>query len=403
MLRPVSAEEAVSYVHSGDRVFVHAAALAALSLVALVRFHGALLSPRPLADELVYLEAFRAYAAGDSLYRPSPDGRGYYYPPTFARLGAAALAAAGPDRLLAALRFANLIGLVAALWIALRLTTLAVPAAFATGVIYLVLAPPALAHGFTSGNLSFAVVGSILVALFAWPRQPVGGGALLGASALVKPIAPVGLAVLALHRPAGGGRRHLLAGGVGLALFAAATLTTAHLGEYLEAGRALGDWPLRRSLSLYRWLRIAGLPVTPLVVAAAVAVATVLWARRAPRPPRTLAIAAIAGMTLAAPALWSHSLVLTWPLQAMAIDHAVRRRALAPSRSIRRYEPALVGLAALALQFADGIAGGLETSPAAAQLAGLGVPVFAPLALALALLGHGRTAAADLGRTPEAA
>jgi len=97
-----------------------------------------------------------------------------------------------------------------------------------------------------------------------------------------------------------------------------------------------------------------------------------------------MAAVAIAGMTLATPVLWSHALLLTLPLQAGALAIADRRRRITPSEaSLRRYELPLVTLAALALQFSDGIGGGLETSRVALQLAATAVPVVAPVALAI--------------------
>ena len=92
MLRPVSAEEAVSYVHSGDRVFVHTAAAAPLPLVAALAARAGELSE----VEIVHLhtEGPAPYAApgmeksfrvrclfiGPNMRQAVADGRADYVP-----------------------------------------------------------------------------------------------------------------------------------------------------------------------------------------------------------------------------------------------------------------------------------------------------------------------------------
>jgi hypothetical protein len=366
-----------------------AAAVATIALVAAARFHRSLLAPAPLADEQVYLDGFRAYAAGRSPYGPSPTGRGFYYPPTFARGGAAALELVAAPAIVGTLRAANLLGLAVTLWIAARRAPLSPRASATAGALYVLAAPPALVHGFTSGNLSFAVVGGILVALSGWLRRPWSSGALLGASLLVKPLAPVAAVALVAHRPATATRRHFAAVAAAALVAISVSASTRLLADYLAAGAVPVPWPLPRAISLHRWLAIAGIPLSPLAVTAFVAAGTAIWARRRPLAPRGLLVVALAGTTLATTVLWSHSLLLTLPLQAMALGVALRRRAGgAEALPVRGAELALVALAALALQFADGIGGGVELAPAAVQLPVLAVPVFAPLALALYLRRH---------------
>ena len=192
-------------------------ALAGVALAIALRFRGPLFSSAPNTDERVYLRAFRAVAAGTSPYGRAADQLDFYYPPPFARFGAAALAALGPlgdIPLVALLRAANVAGLVAALWISVRLAPLTDRWRLAAVVAYVALAPPALRHGLGAGNLSFAVVGSILLAFWFWPKAPTASGLLLGLGVLVKPIAPAGIALLALHWPKRAGRRHRLTAAV---------------------------------------------------------------------------------------------------------------------------------------------------------------------------------------------
>ena len=366
---------------------IHVAAVLLLALTATVRFYPKVSSQAPRTDERVYLAAFRAVSAGESPYAAKTEKLAFYYPPPFAVLGSAALELTDGRTVVTMTRTANLLGLASCLWCAFLFLPLGWRWRLAAGILYISLAPPALAHGFRSGNLSFAVGGAALVALVFWRRSALPAGALLALAAITKPIAPVGLTTLAAHRPSLGGRRHLLAAATGLALAGAATLASPYLGEYLALDGDVDAWPLRRSVSLYRWLHLLGLTVPPAVLVLIVALATAWLARRYPITPRQLYVLAIAGMTLATPALWSHTLILTLPLQVMALHRAWRRsrsRALPASR-FARYELPLVALAVLALQLADGIGGGLEVAAAPLQVVALAIPVWAPVGLAIYL------------------
>jgi len=375
---------------SSRPVLLSSTVFLALAGVALLRFRAQIVSPAPHTDERVYLEAFEAVANGASPYALHADQLDFYYPPPFAHFGAAALSRVGLGPLVAFFRVANLLGLIATLWIAGRWAALSPPRLLVVGTAYLALAPPALRHGFNSGNLSFAVVGTILVALAAWPRNPLSAGTLLGASSILKPIAPIGLVALFAQRPSREAGRHRLGAAIGLALAAALMLSSPDLDAYLHVPLAIDLWPRRRSVSLYRWMHLAGLPFSPALIFAGVALGVVFWVRRRETSPRLLATIAIAGMTLATPVLWSHSLLLTLPLQTRALAIAARRRRDSSGWSSARkgYELPLVVLGTLALQFADGIGGGVEKLPAVFQLAATTVPVGAPLALALYLSRH---------------
>ncbi len=361
----------------------HGAAIAVLALAAALRFsHLASFEP-PKTDERIYLQAFRAVSLGESPYTNAPDGLDFYYPPPFATLGAAALERTDTATVVLALRITNLLGLATTLWCSALFAPWARRWCLPAALGYLLLAPPALVHGLGSGNISFAVIGAALVALVAWRRHPWLASLLLGLGSVVKPIAPVGLAALAAHRPSGGSRRHWIVACTGLALAAALTLASPFLEQYLAIENEIDEWPLVRSVSFYRWLHLAGLPISALGTVLLVTLLTISWARRAPIDGRQLFVLSIVGMTLATPALWSHTLLLTLPLQVMSLGRAwTRRRSRVRARSpLERYELALVLLAASALQWVDGIGGGVETSAAPLQLLVLCVPVWAPLAL----------------------
>lgn len=360
----------------------HAIALAALALAAALRFHAPLASAAERPDERVYLQAFRAMAAGVSPYLPATDGLDFFYPPTFAALGGGALRLADERVVVLALRAANLLGLAACLWLSCLLAPLPRRWCLAAAIAYVLLAPPALQHGFGSGNFSFAAVGAALVALAAWHRAPLVAGLLLAFASVTKPLAPVGLALLALHRPRAGGRSHLAAAGAALALAGALALATPFLADYLALPSDPDAWPLRRSISLFRWLHLTGLPATPLAALGLVALVALTLARRSALAVRQLFVLAIAAMTFAAPALWSHTLLLTLPLQVLAVGRALTRPLGGSGGALVRFELPLVSLAVLSLQLADGIGGGMESAPAPIALLVLSVPLAAVLALA---------------------
>lgn len=392
-VRTVVMEGAAAGVYRGSRgdgglawpvhAAVHVGAILVLALAATVRFHPYILSQQPRTDERVYLSAFRAVSAGESPYAATLDDLGFYYPPAFAALGAAALEATGERTVVAALRVVNLAGLACCLWCAALFLPLGWRWGLAVGVLYVASSPVALHHGLRAGNLSFAVSGATLVALAVWRRRPLPAGVLLALSAITKPIAPVGMVTLAAHRPRSGGRRHLLAAGTGIALAGAAALISPHLLDYLAQDGDVESWPLSRSVSLYRWLHLAGLPVPPVVFVPLVALSAAWLARRQPIDSRRFYVLAIAAMTLATPALWSHTLLLTLPLPVMALGRAWRRlRSRGSGSRLVVYEVAFVVLAVLALQLADGIGGGLEVAATPFQLIGLVVPVVASPGLA---------------------
>lgn len=365
--------------------WVHLAALLVICSAAGIRFYPLVASESARTDERVYLEAFRAVSAGESPYAAAGSGLDFYYPPPFAVLGSAALAISDSRSVVIALRSANLLGLACCLWCSFLFVPLAWRWCLAGAVLYCLLGPEALHHGLRSGNLSFAVVGASLVALAVWRRHPLSAGLLLALSTVTKPIAPVGLAALAAHRPSSGGRKHLLAAGTGVAIAAALTLASPFLLDYLQLDGNPDAWPLRRSTSLYRWLHLMGLDLPPIVLVLLVALATAWLSRRVPISPRRLYILAIAGMTLATPALWSHTLLLTLPVQIMALVKVGARLGSRDSAraSTRHYEFAFVILAVAALTFVDGIGGGLEVAPVALQVLALAVPVWAPVGLGI--------------------
>jgi hypothetical protein len=323
------------------------------------------------------LQAFRSVSGGESPYLRAADGLDFLYPPPFAWLGARALEALGERAVVLILRLANLLGLAVALWCSFRSVQWRPAWSLATATAYVLLAPPSIRHGLGSGNASFAVVGAILLALALSRRHPWSTGLLLGVSGALKPIAPVGLVVWACHRSHLLDRRRLRAAAVGAGLAGALFLASPFLHEFLSLELRVDEWPLRRSVSLFRWLHLTGLPISALGTLLLVTCAALWIARRAPLSLRQFEVVSIVGMTLATSALWSHTLLLALPLQVMAFDRWLerRRRGARVNAALERYELAFVALAAASLQFVDGIGGGVEVSPRPVQLLVLAVPL----------------------------
>jgi len=353
----------------------HAMAVAALVAAIALRFHSALGSVAPLGDELAQEGAFRQVAAGQS---PYVDG-GYVYPPSLLRLGAAlrTLPLASPFLPLRAL---SLLGLAAILWIATAWLTANPWLRLALATFYAVLAP-GVRQGIEFGNLSFAVGGMIVLALLVWERSAIASGLLLGASLLVKPLAPAALVALLFHRPQRRGHRHLLAVAIAVAAAALPLLADPELGAFLRHGS--GSWVVGRTVSLHRFLALAdardGAAILTLVLLAVVA--AVARARVIDR--EQLLAVALAGCVTVTPVVWNHTLVLTLPLQAIAIALAMARyrAATGPGRRWRRWEVVGIALAVAALTFAEG-ATGIDDRGLALQIVATLPPALAPAILA---------------------
>ena len=205
---------------TGGPLWRHLVALGFVILVSVIRWHHCVLSSNPLIDEGTYLAAFRALEAGTSPYAVGS----YHYTPFFAWAGSSLLSAAGELGTLGALRLASLLGLAVTVWCSSAWLAVPWAARLALAASFVALAPAAGA-GLCTGNISFAVIGVIVLALIHWSRRPTTRGAIpaglaLGATVAAKPLAPLALVALLLHRPAAtqgddGGRRHQIAGLVG--------------------------------------------------------------------------------------------------------------------------------------------------------------------------------------------
>lgn len=369
-----------------------------------------------LPDELAYVRAIRYVLEGESPYR----WPGYLYPPLFALAGAEVWERFGREAFLWLMRLGNLAGLVVTVWCAQVWLPWGWRWRLAAGV-GVVIFSPAVIQGLTFGNVSLLVSGLMVWALAAWHRHPWLAGLGLGLSVPIKPLAPVAGVVLAGHRPAeargfpgpggtrgGGGRRegrlrrwlrrrrHWITAGVGGVVGIALTVPLPYFHRWLELAETASAL---RGVSLHRFPAVLGWEVNHLALTGAVALgAMVLGRLRLLERYEVLALA-LAAVMAGTPLVWSHTLVATLPLQALALTVFLRRGKVRGEGSVdvagepatrwRLWEGVALALAISACHFAEG-ATSMYTRPAWQQIAAGLVPALAPPALATYVLVAGR-------------
>lgn len=363
------------------RWLAHIAAIALLFAVLALRYPHLLTFPDILNDEISYTHAARRVAAGQTPYYG-----GYLYTPLVAVAVAAAQERWGLLPVLIALRSLNFVGVAVTAWIALLPLPWNPVRRWLTCALYLAFAP-AVHFTLQFSNLSGLVVGAISIGLTAWPAAPLAAGLLLGTSLAVKPLAPGALAVLLAHRPAGLGRRHLATVAVAGIVAALLILPLPYLGDMLSVPASTSR-QLIRTVSPHRIAYLLGWRNNAVPLSAALLLAAMWVSRRRPWTPPAVALLAAVTAIAATPIVWSHSLLLTLPLQVLALDRAWSRWQDGRRSSRRRrllYEGVFVSLGAAAIQFAQG-AHGIYDRGLVLQLAGAALPAFSPAALAAYVL-----------------
>lgn len=389
---PASRHEAARRSFLSEPLALHLLAVLLLLLVLLLRHQPVALAAEPINDESIYFDAFERVARG-----ASPFGRsGYLTFSLLAHLGAWSLDTVGAAGTLILLRLANYAGAAIAVWCAAGFVARDWWLRLAAAALYLALAP-AVAFGVFVGNLSLAVSGMIVVALVVWTRRPVVAGLLLGTSVVAKPLAPGAIVALAARRGDAGERRHLIAAG----LAAAIALAVIALSPGLDRVVAIDPFPrLARSVSPHRLLHLLGWSGGVIWLSLAIALAVAFVARRRRLDVvHTMALATTAAVATT-PLVWSHTLLVTLPLQAICLDIAWRRyRERAGGRTRRPLAVELIGvaLAVAAIQLAEG-ATNIYDQPLWIQWLGALPPIAAPAALT-AYLWH--RAAPPAQRSPE--
>ncbi len=384
----------------GCRWLAHGLAVTFLFAVLCLRYGHLLAFPDILNDEISYTRAARLVAAGKSPYYG-----GYLYPPLVAVGVAEAQERWGLLPVLVGLRAANFLGVAATVWIALLPLPWGRARRWAVGALYLALAP-AVHFTLLFSNLSAVVVAMISAALLVWPNAPLVAGLLLGSSLAIKPLAPGALAVLVTHRPSGGGRRHVATAAVAAVSAALLILPFPYLREMLSVP-ASSARQLIRTVSPHRIAYLLGWHDNAVPLSLALLAIAVWLTRRKRRRPETVALLGAVASIATTPVVWSHSLLLTLPLQVLALGRASQRwRDAWGSPRARRlaYEAAFVGLGVAAIQFAQG-AHGIYDRSLGLQLAGAALPALAPIALVAYVLatGGGRESEAMDARTDPAA
>ncbi len=360
-------------------------AIVALLVLVWVRWPHLLVWPRVVWDEDIYIAAFRATASGESPFGVA----GYFYPAALAHVGGWLLSMVGEAPVRYLLRAGVSLGLVVAVWSSLSLWRASAWLRLGVAGVYLATAP-VVRSGLENGNLSFAVVGLVVLALFLWPSRPATAGLLLGASVAIKQLALLAIVSLLVHRPAAGGRRHWMAGGIAAAVAVPLLLSGPRL-EMMSAARLEALAGLT-SASLVRVLGLSGLVVSPVVIALLVAVAVLVVCRLRPLTEVELLCVATTAAVLSLPVVWSHTYLLTLPVQVVAILYAFDGRSIRSPRASARFERPLVLLLVGAAQLAIGREGALGNQPALLQVVILLVPVFAPLLLTIFILHRGEAA-----------
>ena len=367
----------------------HLLAVLAIGSMAVLRWWKYVFLPSTLTDEMIYLGAFQRVIEGQSPFSEI----GYLYPSATALVGAWALGWWEQGPILAALRIANILGLAVSVWIALAWLRGSWRLRVMVGGLLVVLAP-SVGYGISSGNLSFAVSGMILYGLMCWRRRPGLCGVLLGLSVAIKPLAPVAILVLLVHRSQrnqrglsnnGGARAHIWAATTAGAIACGLILGLPHLEDLLTVDLAVRA---SRSISIFRLIHLLGWQISPFLLTAIVAGIAATLARRQPLDRLHLMILSTTA-TLAATALVRpHTLLLSLPLQVAALTIGLARfsrnrprsRLEGNSTRLPFYELIFVCLAIGAIQFAEG-ATAIDDQPAWIQWIGASLPAFAPILL----------------------
>lgn len=361
----------------------HVLAVAILCLVILIRWWQFVMSPTTLIDENIYLEAFQQAVDDQDPYLIG----GFYYPRTFALLGGWLLGNLGELAVKVLLRAASVGGLSLVVWIAACTWSAPWLWRVVAGAAYLSIAP-AVNYGIAVGNVTFVITALILSGLVVWSRHPVMAGLILGGSTGIKPLAPLAILALVAHRPRPLTRANWVAGGLAGSL--AAGLLATNAGYLAITPDSIGRLPFIRSISLNRILVLLGVEVSPVLIAAVLGAILVLVARLHPMSRRDILCFGGLAAVLAVPIIWSHTLLLTLPLQVVALTTSVarRRRPSATDHVWLRYEWIFVLLGVAALQLTEGL-GAIDDQALAFQLVVLTVAYLAAPALMAYVLAVG--------------
>jgi hypothetical protein len=259
---------------------------------------------------------------------------------------------------------------------------------------------PVVYYVYHWGNISAPIVALVLLGLWLSRRHLVLAGLLLSLGIVVKPLAPVALALLVTCRAAKEngeswltarwfagswlevGRSQLVLAMVAAPVLAIAVLAPPHLGDFLALRE--GQFDTIAVASLHRLLRSFGLDVMPIVLSFVVMLVTLVAGRLRRWRWSGMYCLSVSAVLLALPVVWTHTLLMTLPLQVAALRRALlrwRRRAEVETPAWRSLESVLILGSVLALQLSQGLTG-YGAAPLVAQGLILLWPVLAPVVVA---------------------
>jgi len=253
----------------------------------------------------------------------------YPYPPTIAVLGAWITELCGREAFRVGFRYVNLLGGFTAIWGSLFLTRWPwLVRIFLGGIAVLFL--PNLVSGIENDNLSMLTSGTTIISLIIWPYIPVLAGITLGFGLALKPVALIGIFLLATHRPHTRHRKHLLT--CSIAAVTTAILLSAAPKWFISGffqpsvNVAVTDWMTAViNVSFYRILYCFGLKLSPFIYLALILLLGLIYVRRCSLNRNQLLCVACTASLLSLPIVWKHTLLLVFPVLCMAMEIALRR------------------------------------------------------------------------------
>lgn len=365
----------------------HLAALTILTSLLILRWWKYFTWPMPLNDEMTYFRAANALLHGRTAYQP-----GYLYPELPAYLSALAIRHIGVTGWTFTLRLLNDLGAALMGWLSVSWIPWSWWRRMALGAA-LILLSPAVHFAIFTAHLSLAIGGVLTLALLLWPTAPITSGAMLGLSIGLKPLAPGAVAILGLHRPENAKRKNAwLSAGAACIIGVGLLVVRPGIRQLLRLPLDQID-PMSRTVSLHRITHLLGWGARPALVSLVLLVAALLWTRRSKLNVSETFGAAAATTLAITPIVWAHTMIITLPIQVLALARSVRRlrQAGAPDAARRRrYELVFVLLACAAIQFAEGASAVYHVWPLW-QVAAVLPPILAPAALTVYLV-HTRKA-----------
>jgi len=303
------------------------------------------------SDLAGYLRAFDRYAAGGDPY-DDPD---FLYTPPFVVAGNAAYQALGPRAFVLAFRAAALLGVWVLVWLSLRPVRWPWPAELIAAAL---VVPSGLTdNGIHCANLTLLLAPLLAGGLLVGAAHPLLGGALAGTVNAFKPLGVTALAVAATPERGRlvGRRARLLAAGTAAVAIAFWLLLVGRrlLPEML--GRARGKPDEGHHLSIHRALYQLGIHVPAVAVFLVVTALGCAIAWRYARTVERRTAIGLAFSAMALPVVNPNTLLLSLPIQALALDRAAMRWRTTSERTWRTVaELALVSAAIVGIHGALG-------------------------------------------------